>query len=63
MPLVQVTMIEGRNDAQKAALIRDVTAAVHAAIDAPVETVRVIITEVPGSNWGIGGITARAKGR
>ncbi len=55
MPLVEVTLIEGRSDAQKAALIAKVTDAVVAAIDAPIEAVRVVIREVPGAHWGVGG--------
>ena len=55
MPLVEVTLIEGRSDAQKAALIAKVTDAVVEAIDAPIEAVRVVIREVPGAHWGVAG--------
>ncbi len=44
MPLVEATLIEGRSDAQKAALIAKVS-----------EAVRVVIREVPGTHWGVGG--------
>ncbi len=32
-------------------------------IGAPIETVRVVITEVPNTQFGIGGKTAKALGR
>lgn len=56
MPLVQVTMIEGRGAEVKANLIRRVTDAVVETTEAPRESVRVIIQEVPGSHWGVGGV-------
>jgi 4-oxalocrotonate tautomerase len=40
-----------------------VTAALVEAVGAPIETVRVLITEVPKSQWGIGGKTAKDLGR
>lgn len=55
MPLIHVTMIEGRDTATKAKLIADLTATVVSALDAAAHTVRVIISEVPASNWGVEG--------
>lgn len=59
MPLIEVTMIEGRSVDQKAVLIEKVTDAVVAAVDAPIESIRVCIREIPGENWGVAG---KAKG-
>lgn len=59
MPLIEVTMIEGRTTAQKAALIEKVTDAVVEAIGAPIQSIRVCIREIPGENWGVAG---KAKG-
>ena len=56
MPLCEITIIEGRAPEQKTALIREVTEAVHRAIDAPMEAIRVIIREVPAAHWGVGGV-------
>ena len=56
MPLVQVTMIEGRNQDQKEALIREVTDAVARTADAPTEAIRVILYEVPAASWGVAGV-------
>ncbi|WP_290367587.1 2-hydroxymuconate tautomerase [Cupriavidus taiwanensis] len=63
MPILQVFLIEGRTDEQKARLIRALTDAAVEAVGAPVETVRVMITEVPKTQFGIGGTTAKALGR
>ena len=63
MPFAQIHIIEGRTDEQKRAVIEKVTAALVEAVGAPIETVRVLITEVPKSQWGIGGKTAKDLGR
>jgi 4-oxalocrotonate tautomerase len=56
MPLVEVTMIEGRTRDQKRALMAQVTDAVEQSIGAPRETIRVIIREVPAEHWAVGGV-------
>lgn len=56
MPLIQVTMIEGRSADMKTALIRGLTDAAADATGAPRESIRVILQEVPGAHWGVGGI-------
>ena len=58
MPIAHLEILEGRTEAQRAELIREVTEAISRSIDAPTERIRVIITEVPKVNWGIGGIPA-----
>ncbi|MDF1802075.1 2-hydroxymuconate tautomerase [Thalassovita sp.] len=55
MPLIEVTMIEGRSAEQKATLIAKLTDAAVEAVGAPIETVRVCIREIPGENWGVAG--------
>ena len=55
MPFIDVTMIEGRNDAQKADLIARLTDAAVTALGAPAESVRVVLREVPASHWGVAG--------
>jgi 4-oxalocrotonate tautomerase len=56
MPLVQVFLASGRTDEQKKALLEAITDAVHSSIGAPVESVRVWITEVPPTEWMAGGV-------
>jgi 4-oxalocrotonate tautomerase len=55
MPLVQVTMVEGRTVEQKHDLIRKLTEAVHEALGTDHSRVRVAIYEVSADDWGIGG--------
>lgn len=61
MPLVDVTLIEGRPADAKAALIAKLTHAVVEAIGAPCESVRVLLREVPASHWGVGGVSKAAQ--
>lgn len=56
MPLIQVTMLEGRTVEQKHAFIKELTDAAVKALDAPIESIRVAIYEVGGDDWGIGGV-------
>jgi 4-oxalocrotonate tautomerase len=55
MPLIQVSMAEGRSTAQKKALLEAITAAVHDSIGAPVESIRVWVHEFPPTDYIAGG--------
>ncbi|AWS43382.1 2-hydroxymuconate tautomerase [Streptosporangium sp. 'caverna'] len=57
MPLVQVTLREGRSPEQLRALISALTTAVTSTVEAPKEAVRVIISEVPPTHWAAGDVT------
>ncbi|MGO4810624.1 2-hydroxymuconate tautomerase [Cupriavidus sp. 2MCAB6] len=63
MPIMQVFLIEGRTEEQKARLISALTDAAVESIGAPIESVRVMITEVPKTQFGIAGKTAKELGR
>lgn len=63
MPIMQVFLVEGRTEEQKARLIASLTEAAVNSLNAPVESVRVIITEMPRTDFGIAGKTAKALGR
>lgn len=63
MPFAQIYLIEGRSEDKKRAVIKKVTQALHEAVEAPRESIRVVITEVPKANWGIAGKTAKDMGR
>lgn len=63
MPFAQIYLIEGRTEEHKRAVIEKVTEALVAAVGAPKENVRVWIQDVPKTNWGIAGVTAKDLGR
>lgn len=63
MPLAHIYMLEGRSAEQKREVIERVTSALSDAVGAPIETIRVVILEVPKDAWGIGGVTAKDLGR
>jgi 4-oxalocrotonate tautomerase len=63
MPFAQIYMLEGRTEEQKRAVIEKVTQALVEAVGAPVNTVRVLIQDVPKTNWGIAGVSAKDLGR
>ena len=63
MPFAQIYMIEGRTEDQKRAVIEKVSKALVDATGAPEQAIRVWIQEVPNTNWGIAGQTAKDLGR
>jgi 4-oxalocrotonate tautomerase len=63
MPIIQVNLLEGRSDEQVEAMIREVTDVVSVTLDAPRESIRIIVNPVSSAHWGIGGATAKSKGR
>lgn len=63
MPIAQLYIIEGRTDEQKETLIQEVSEAMARSLDAPMERIRVVITEMPKQHFGIGGQSAKKLGR
>ena len=59
MPLAQVSLLEGATEEQKRAVIAKVTAALGESLGAPPASVRVLITELPSLNWGVGGVPVK----
>ena len=57
MPIVEVTLVEGRTPDELRAMISAVTKAVSQTIAAPVAAIRVIIHEVPTTHFAAGDIT------
>lgn len=57
MPIVEVTIMEGRSTAQKRAMVAAVTQAVSETMTAPVGAVRVVIHELVPEHYAIGGKT------
>jgi 4-oxalocrotonate tautomerase len=59
MPFISVTMLEGRTQEQKLALIRALTDATVQAAGAKPENVHVAINDVSMDEWGTGGKSLR----
>lgn len=63
MPFIQVYLLEGRTEEQKKVVIEKLTHAMVEAVGAPIESVRVWIHDMPKTNWGIAGTSAKELGR
>ena len=57
MPLVEITLVEGRSPEQLRSLISKVTQACVDAVDAPLASVRVVLREVPSTHFAAGDVT------
>jgi len=56
MPMIQITLLEGRSAHMRHRLIEDVSQAAATALDIPIEKVNVALYEVPADNYGTGGV-------
>ena len=56
MPIVQISMIEGRTPEKKEQLIKKVTDAIIEVLQVPADRVRIVLNEVPKENLGYGGV-------
>ena len=54
MPIVNITIVKGRSDAVVEHCVREVARAVSRTLDAPLDAVRVYVTEVMPNRWAIG---------
>lgn len=63
MPIMVVHMMEGRSNEQKERLIEKLTDAAVEALDAPRQSVRVMLQEMPKNHFGVGGVTAEKLGK
>lgn len=61
MPFIQINILEGRTPEKKERLIREVTDLVSDVLDAPVESIRVLIQEVQPEHWGIAGESVKKR--
>ena len=61
MPLIEVTLVEGRTPEQLRALITGLTDAAIAAVDAPRASVRVVLREVPATHFAAGDVTVAER--
>lgn len=63
MPIMMIHMIEGRTPEQKEKFIAALTDAAEATLQAPRESVRVLLQEMPKEHFGIAGVSAKKLGR
>lgn len=54
MPIVQITVVEGRDDETIKRCIKEVARTVHQTLGAPLATIRVLVHQLPASHWGVG---------
>ncbi|MBP6996949.1 MAG: 4-oxalocrotonate tautomerase family protein [Phycicoccus sp.] len=57
MPFIDVTLAQGRSPEQLRTLMSALTHAAAEAVGAPVESIRVVIREVPTTHWAAGDVT------
>jgi len=56
MPIVQISMIQGRTPEKKEQLIKKVTEAIIEVLKVPADRIRIILNEVPKENIGVAGV-------
>jgi 4-oxalocrotonate tautomerase len=61
MPVVQITLIEGRTDEQKQAMYREVTDAIERTLGAQRENIRIMIYDVPRTDFAVAGVSKSAQ--
>jgi len=55
MPIIHVNLLEGRPKEKVAEVIENITKTVSETLDAPVESIRVLVTEILQTHWGRAG--------
>lgn len=63
MPIAMIHIAEGRSEELKHQLLVNVTDAIAKSLNAPIESVRVLIQEIPESQWAAGGKTLAERKR
>ncbi|MBC7309806.1 MAG: 4-oxalocrotonate tautomerase [Actinomycetales bacterium] len=61
MPIINVTLIEGRPPEKLRALISALTDAAVESLDAPKDSVRVILHQVPATHFAAGDVTVAER--
>lgn len=56
MPLIEITIVEGRSQEMKKDMMMNVTNAVSESLNAKKESIRIVIREVPKDHWAVGGV-------
>jgi 4-oxalocrotonate tautomerase len=61
MPIVNIQLLQGRPEEKVKEVIKNVTETICATLEVPKESVRVLVTEIPKTHWGIGGTPVSDK--
>lgn len=56
MPILQIHLMEGRDEAKKARLVKQVTDAVVDSLGVPPDAVRIILSDMAPQDYAIGGV-------
>lgn len=54
MPIVQISIVEGRDEASVKRCVKEVARTVHQTLGAPLATIRVIVHQIPAAHWAVG---------
>ncbi|MBB3342865.1 tautomerase family protein [Luteimonas sp. RC10] len=54
MPIIQITLVEGRDTARVERCIREVARVASETLDAPLASIRVMVNEVPANRFAVG---------
>jgi 4-oxalocrotonate tautomerase len=54
MPIVHISLVEGRSDEAVKACVKAVARTVHETLGAPLDSIRVYATQVPAAHWAVG---------
>jgi 4-oxalocrotonate tautomerase len=57
MPIITISLVEGRTPAQIRAMIQAVSDAAVTTLDAPLDTINIVVNEVAARHWGAGAAT------
>ncbi|MBM4765166.1 4-oxalocrotonate tautomerase family protein [Bacillus sp. B15-48] len=61
MPFIQVNILKGRSPEKKEKFIKEVSELASDVLDAPIESVRVMINELEPEHWGIAGESVKKR--
>ncbi|MBK5151355.1 tautomerase family protein [Burkholderia sp. R-69608] len=54
MPIVHISLIEGRSDEAISACVKAVACTINQTLGAPLHSIRVYATQVPSRHWAVG---------
>jgi 4-oxalocrotonate tautomerase len=61
MPVIQMTLVQGRDNEVIETSIKNVARTVAESLNAPIESVRVIVNEVPANRFAVGTLLKSEK--